>query len=101
MMQGDACHLGIRIHNNAGNPVTPEDIRDLEIVMGHLRKTLGNAQLHYQNGLWLFPLTQVESRSLWPSRVRCQVRVLWPNGVVEGHEIPDIRIRESISKEVL
>ena len=101
MMQGDACNLGIRIQNNAGNPVTPDDIQDLEILIGHLRKTLSGSQLSYHNGLWLFPLTQVESRSLLPSHQRAQVRVLWPNGVVEGHDIPGIAIWESISKEVL
>ena len=101
MMQGDACNPGIRIQNNAGNPVTPNDIQDLEMTIGHLRKTLSGAQLSYHNGLWLFPLSQTESRSLLPSHQRAQVRVLWPNGVVEGHDIPDIAIRESISKEVL
>ena len=101
MMQGDACNLGIRIQNNAGNYVTPADIQDLEIQIGHLRKTLSQAQLGYHNGLWLFPLTQQESQSLWPSHQRAQVRVLWPNGVVEGKDIPGISIRESISKEVL
>ena len=101
MMQGDACNLGIRIQNNAGNSVTPADIQDLEIQIGHLRKTLSHAQLRYYNGLWLFPLTQKESQSLWPAHQRAQVRVLWLNGVVEGKDIPGISIRESISKEVL
>ena len=101
MMQGDACNLGIRIQNNAGNPVTPAEIRDLEIVIGPMRKTLGESQLSYYNGVWLFPLTQRETGMLWPSTVRGQVRVVWLNGVVEGKSLPDLQLRESISKEVL
>ena len=101
MMQGDACNLGIRIQNNAGNSVTPTDIRDLEITIGHLRKTYGTNQLSYYNGIWLFPLSQQETQSLSPAPVKAQVRVLWPSGVIEGQPLLGLRIRESISKEVL
>ena len=100
MMQGDACNLGIRIYNNAGNPVTPSDIRDLEITIGHLRKTYGNSQLSYYSGLWLFPLSQQETQALSPAPQKAQVRVHWANGVVEGKPLLGLRIRESISKEV-
>ena len=61
MMQGDACNLGIFILNNAGSPVTPEDVRDVEITMGQLRKTYAGSQLYYQDGRWMFPLTQQET----------------------------------------
>lgn len=101
MMQGDACSLGIQILNNAGNPVTPEAISDLEITLGPLRKTYKGAQLRYQDGLWLFPLSQQETFSCWPAPARGQVRVSWPNGVVEGKPLLGVRFTESISKEVL
>ena len=35
MMQGDSYYQGIRILNNAGNPVTPDDVKDVEIVIGN------------------------------------------------------------------
>ena len=101
MMQGDACNLGIRIENNAGKSVTPSDIRDLEITIGHLRKTFGKNQLVYSSGLWFFPLSQQETQSLFPSAVKAQVRVQWPGGVIEGKPLLGLRIRESICKEVL
>lgn len=101
MMQGDSYNLGIRILNNAGNPVTPDDIKDLEITIGQLRKTYSGAQLTYSNGLWLFPLSQQETFRYWPSVQKAQVRLLWANGVLEGKEAPSVRIKESISKEVL
>ena len=101
MMQGDACNLGIRILNNAGNPITPQDISELEITLGHLRKTASGSQLFFYDGIWFFPITQRESASLHPAPIKAQVRVLWKNGVLEGKPIYGLRIQESISKEVL
>lgn len=87
--------------DNAGSPVTPDDIKDVEITIGNLRKTYLNAQVVYSNGVWLFPLSQAETFRYWPAHVKAQVRVLWANGVVEGKPLYGIRIDESISKEVL
>lgn len=101
MMQGDSYSLGIRILNNAGNPVTPDDIKDVEITIGQLRKTYLNAQVIFDEGLWLFPLSQKETFDYWPAAVKAQVRVVWANGIVEGKPIYGVRINESISKEVL
>lgn len=101
MMQGDSYNLGIRILNNAGNPVTPDDITDLEITIGHLSKTYLGAQLTYKNGLWLYPLSQKETFGFRPDAVKAQVRVAWANGVIEGKPLYGVRINESISKEVL
>ena len=101
MMQGDSYNLGISILNNAGNPVAPEDIKDLEITIGHLRKTYLNAQVTYYDGLWMFPLSQQETFDYWPASVKAQVRVVWKNGIVEGKPLYGVRIGESMSKEVL
>lgn len=101
MMQGDSYNLGIRILNNAGSPVTPADIKDVEITIGHLTKTYRKAQLTYQGGVWLFPLNQKETFAYWPSSIKAQVRVVWANGVIEGKPLYGVRIDESISKEVL
>jgi len=101
MMQGDACNLSFQIFNNAGAVVTPLDVQDVEITIGHLSKTLRNLEISYQDGLWLFPLTQNETRSFRPAAVKAEVRVLWNSGVIEGKPIYGIRINESISKGVL
>ena len=101
MMQGDSCNLGIRIRNNAGNPVTPEDVKDVEITIGSISKTYLNNELLYADGLWLFPLSQPDTFSMRPSAVKAQVRVVWRNGVTEGKPLYGVRIEESISKEVL
>lgn len=100
-MQGDAYYLGIRILNNAGFPVTPQDVKDVEISLGHLCKNYRRAELLYSDGLWLFPLSQEESFGYFPQAVKAQVRLVWANGVVEGKPLYGVRIGESISKEVL
>lgn len=101
MMQGDAYSLGIEILNNAGNPVTPEDIREVEITVGSLRKRYSHGQVTYYSGLWMLPLTQEETLALRPMAVKAQVRVVWRNGAAEGQPLYGIRNYESISKEVL
>ena len=101
MMQGDSYYQGFRILNNAGNPVTPDDVKDVEIVIGYLRKTYSNAELIYADGFWMFPLSQQETFKFWPTASKVPVRVVWANGVVEGKVLYGVRIHESISKEVL
>lgn len=101
MMQGDSYSLGISILNNAGSPVTEVDVIDVEITIGHIRKTLLNGQLTFHEGVWLFPVNQNDSFGMRPSAVKAQVRVKWANGVVEGAPLYGIRNEESISKEVL
>ena len=103
MMQGDAYMLGIEVLNNAGNPVTPNDVTDVEITIGHLTKRYRKLELLYDEGmhLWLFPLSQKETFGYWPSQLKSQIRVFWTNGIIEGKPIYGIRIDESMSKEVL
>lgn len=101
MMQGDSYNLGFTVLNNAGVPVTPNDILDMEITIGHLRKTYRNAQIIHENGKWLFPLSQEETFGYWPKSTKAQIRIMWANGIIEGKPINGVRIFESISKEVL
>ena len=101
MMQGDACLLGISILNNAGIPVTPADVADVEITIGHLKKKYSDAALSFRGGVWMFPLSQSETFGCLPAAPKAQVRVKWANGVIEGKPLYGVRIDESISKEVL
>lgn len=101
MMQGDSYNLGFKVLNNAGVPVIPDDIRDMEITIGHLRKTYAKGQLTFNDGRWFFPLNQGETFGCTPMATKAQIRILWINGVVEGKPIHGLRVNESISKEVL
>ena len=101
MMQGDSYPIGISILNNAGNPVTPDDVRDIEITIGPITKKYSVGQLMYTDGQWLFPITQKDTLNIMPGVVAAQVRVAWANGIVEGKPLYGIRNEESISREVI
>lgn len=101
MMQGDSYNLGIHILNNAGSPVTPDDILDVEITIGSITKSYLKAQLLFEEGVWMFPLTQAETQGFWPGPLKSQVRVRWTNGAIEGKPLFGIVVNEGISKEVL
>lgn len=101
MMQGDSYNMGIRIENNAGMPVTPADVIDVEITIGHIKKKYSDAALSFSDGVWMFPLSQIETFGCMPASPKAQVRVKWANGVIEGKPLYGVRIEESISKEVL
>lgn len=101
MMQGDSYLLGISILNNAGTPVTPADVADVEITIGHISKRFSDNQLTFTNNLWMFPLDQNDTFDFLPAAMKAQVRVKWTNGVIEGKPLYGVRINESISKEVL
>ena len=103
MMQGDSYSLDIEILTTDGNVVTDADVSNVEITIGHLRKNCTNGAVRYDpsTGAWKFPMTQEETFQYLPSSVRGQVRLVWKNGEVEGITLDGIRVKESISKEVL
>ena len=75
--------------------------RQLQSGHPHLRKSYKNAQLRCFDGVWMFPLSQAETFGCIPAAAKAQVRVKWKNGVIEGAPLYGLRVRESISKEVL
>ena len=101
MMQGDAYSLGFTIRNNAGSIVTPDDIIDVAIKIGGLRKTFLDGQVTYVDGRWLFPFTQEETFRYWPTQLKSQISVKWNDGTIERKPIFGVRVFESIDKEVL
>lgn len=103
MMQGDSYSLAVEILKADGTLLTDADVSNVEITIGHLRKTMeeGSVVFSSGDGVWKFPLSQEETFRYLPSRVRGQVRVFWKNGEVEGIKLDDIIVLESISKEVL
>ena len=101
MMQGDSYSLDIEILSADDSVVTDADVSNVEITIGHLRKTYADGVVRYEDGVWKFPMTQEETFKYLPSLVRGQVRVVWKNGEVEGITLDGIRVKESISREVL
>lgn len=101
MMQGDSYGLMIEIINMDGTPLTLEDVSDVEISVGLLRKTFADGEVVYADGYWVFPLSQEETFKLPSGKVKAQARVVWANGGVKGCSLGDIRVKESLSKVVL
>lgn len=100
-MQGDACVLDVEILYGDNQPVLAEDVADVEIIIGSLRKTYSNADTYFEDGVWKIPLSQRETFRFPPSRVKVQARVALPSGDVQGIRLGEIRINESQSKEEL
>lgn len=104
-MQGDAYALSVKIFDGDRKVVTPNDVRDVEMCVGSLRKTYKNHEIIFdgenEKNEWKFPLSQEETFDMLPSRVRAQVRVVWASGDVEGIDLGYIHVAESMSKEVL
>lgn len=101
MMQGDSYRLSFEILNAYDQPITDAELSNIEITIGSLRKTIDDG-VRYDAGscTWTFPLSQEETFQL-PRKVKGQIRLVWSNGDVEGIPLEDIRIEESISREVL
>lgn len=101
MMQGDSYGLAIEIKNVDDSAITPNDVEDIEVTIGHLRKTYKDGDVVFKDEMWIFPLTQVETFKFPASCVKAQIRVVWPGGNVEGVSLGRINVIESMSKEVL
>lgn len=101
MMQGDAFVQKIKINKNGNTTVTPDDVLDVEVTFGRLSKTYADGDLLYRDGLWEFPLSQAETFRMRDTYQRVQVRVCWPNGDVEGADLGDVFVTESLSRREL
>ena len=103
MMQGDSYGIKIEILNSENSIITPDDVSDVEVTIGSVRKTYSSGEVTYNSdiGKWVFPLTQEETFKFPASRVKAQVRVVMKSGDIHGASIGEISVSESISKEVL
>lgn len=100
-MQGDALVLEVEILYSDRVAVPAEDVTEVEITIGALRKTYTNGDMYFEDDVWKVPLSQRETFRFPPSKVKVQARVALPSGDVQGIQLGEIRINESRSKEVL
>lgn len=103
IMQGDSYGLKIEILKADGTAVTTADVSDVEITIGLMSKTYSSGKVTFSEDYnkWIYPLTQAETFKFPAAIVKGQVRVVWADGSVEGAPLGEIRVHESISKEVL
>ena len=100
MMQGDSYGLKIEITTEDGTVITDTEVKDVEITVGRISKAMRDG-VHYSNGVWVFPMEQEESFRFPSGYAKVQVRIVWPNGEVEGITLDEMPVDESVSKEVL
>lgn len=101
MMAGDAYCIPIKI-NTANGAADDSTFLDIEVCIGHVRKTLFGGDLGYDSELnaFLVPLSQEETFSL-RGRVKVNVRCKMIGSNVIGVDLGTLDFEPSLSKEVL
>lgn len=101
MMTGDSCNLPIKIFIASGQ-ANASDFTDVEVHVGHVRKTLYGGEITFdtESGAFLVPLTQEETFSL-RGRQKINVRCKFPGGNVIGADLGTVVFEPSLSKEVI
>lgn len=104
MMQGDAYRVPFILSmtiDGTRTLLTPDNVEDVEILIGTLRATYSEGELKFDDGKWCFPLTQQKTFSLGSFAQFAQVRVKFITGDVVGAIVPKMLMNNSISKAVL
>lgn len=104
MMQGDAYSIPFTLSvniNGVKTILTPDNVKDVEILIGTLRETYLEGGLKFVDDKWCFPLTQQETFSFGTFPQFAQVRVKFVSDDVVGAIVPKMQISNSISKVVL
>ena len=100
MMRGDSYNIAITLTYDDETTITPEDVTDVEVVLGNLVKRYSTGDISYDDGEWLFPITQTDSFYDLPPVSRLQVRV--KNGTtVIGARIGVVFVLPSNSSEAM
>jgi len=101
IMQGDAYEIALTLNDEENHAIVDTDVADVEITLGGIRKTYADGDVLYDDGKWLFPVTQEETMKCLPSISGLQVRVKYALGDVVGATIGNVYVTASASNEVL
>lgn len=101
MMRGDAYEIAITLKDEQNHAITDEDVAEVEIALGDLIKTYSSGEVVYDDGKWLFPVTQGETLSAVAAISTLQVRVKYLLGDVVGAKVGNVYLTPSASNEVL
>ena len=82
IMRGDAYNVALTLKYDDNTAITPADVSDVEIVLGNLVKRYSSGDIVYDDGEWLFPITQTDTFYDLPPVSALQVRVKTGNDVV-------------------
>lgn len=101
MMRGDSYEIAITLTDEKNTPIVPADVAEVEIALGDLKKTYSSGDVTFDDGKWLFPVTQSETLSTVAAVSTLQVRVKYLLGDVVGARVGNVYILPSTSSEVL
>lgn len=101
MMQGDQYRVPVSLKYIDGSSVTETDVRDVEIFVGSVRKTLADGVIYDADEKCFYVyLTQKETFRL-SGDVNVQARILFTSGDVVGVNLGTVNFETSTSKVVL
>lgn len=102
MMQGDQFRLPIELfYKSDGSPVTAEQVQDVEVCVGRVRKTMSDGvSFDTDTGKFYVYLSQDETFTL-RNEVAVQARILFKSGDVLGIKLGTVTFDKSASREVL
>lgn len=101
MMTGDAYSVPLQIETSEGF-LTPDELEDIEVFIGSIRKTLqqGHITYDYDENVFLVNITQKETFRL-KGEEKVQARCKFTSGDVVGVDFGTIDVTKSTSKVVL
>lgn len=100
-MQGDAYEIEVTLLDLDDNVIDAEQVEDVEIVLGNIRKQYADGGLTYRGEAWIYPLSQSETLALSALAYPFQARVKFVGGEVVGAFIDTVYVKRSGSKRVL
>ena len=101
MMQGDQYRIPLSFKHEDGTPVVAENVDDVEVFIGSVRKTLLNGiSFDEKSGIFYVYLAQNETFRL-SGDTRVQARLLFTSGDVVGVNLGTVNFETSTSKVVL
>lgn len=104
ILQGSALPIAIDlVDEDTGDPITSDDVSNVELVIGNIRKTMTSGGITYdtEQKSWVFNLSQEETFSMSPTIYEPQCRIVLAGGRIPGAILSKVRIIEGRSKEVL
>ncbi len=102
MMQGDQYRIPIELKHEDGSFITAEEVKDVEIYVGTLRKLLSNGSVIFDKSDNLFYVfVSQRDTFLFLGDVNVQARVLYLSGDVVGIDLGAVNFGRATSKVVL
>lgn len=102
MMQGDQYRLPIELKDADGTFVTREEVKDLEVFVGTVRKVLSKGEIEYEPLESVFYVSLLQKETfMMRGDVSVQARVLFLSGDVVGIDLGRLNFAQATSKVVL